>query len=398
MRAILARSPGLGRLLAGQVPADAADWLAYVAVATLLSYTWQAPAVAFAWFGVALGLPYILIGPLAGVLVDRLPIRAVLIWSNLGRGAAFAAMTLAPGWQTLLTLLFLAGVVDSFFSPAKQAALQALAGRADRMAANGASRAINQTSKVVMPGLGGLLLTLVAPEVVFAINGCVSLLAVAIFATMPSFGRRQGSPVPDGFLGELRAGLSLVRRSRVLSAALTLSAAGFFAIFLYDTLLPPLVRAIGFGPATLGWSFAAFGAGGIAGSVLVARRGNGHGAFALIAAGAATSGILTLLTGMAEVLSLDIAAPVLLAVFAMNGTVAAAFFVPIRTVVQDHTDDRSIARVTALLEAANAGALLTAPFLGAAIAARFSPGWAFVAGGGLLVLTGVAAWTRRRAA
>lgn len=70
----------------------------------------------------ALGLPYLLIGPIAGVLVDRTAIKSVLILSNLGRGLVTLALAFAPGWQVLLALVFLRSTVDTFYTPAKQAA------------------------------------------------------------------------------------------------------------------------------------------------------------------------------------------------------------------------------------------------------------------------------------
>ena len=86
------------RLLTMQVPADMADWLDMVAIGALLAFTWKAPPVAFAWLAVAMALPPLTIGVLAGVYVDRWPLRRTLVLANLGRGLATAALILAPNW------------------------------------------------------------------------------------------------------------------------------------------------------------------------------------------------------------------------------------------------------------------------------------------------------------
>ncbi len=86
----------LRRLLAAQIPADFADLLDFVAIAALLTYDWHAPPMVFAWFAVAMALPYLLIGPLAGLLVDRVDTRLALIASNLGRGAGSALLGARP--------------------------------------------------------------------------------------------------------------------------------------------------------------------------------------------------------------------------------------------------------------------------------------------------------------
>ncbi len=69
----------LARLLAVQAPADLADWLDMVAVGALLAFAWEAPPVAFAWLAVAVAVPPLTLGLLAGVQVDRWPIRRTLV-------------------------------------------------------------------------------------------------------------------------------------------------------------------------------------------------------------------------------------------------------------------------------------------------------------------------------
>ncbi|HIP77808.1 MAG TPA: MFS transporter, partial [Kiloniellaceae bacterium] len=141
-----AAHPGLPRLLGAQVPADFADWLDFVAVGALLAFTWQQGPMAFALLAAAMGLPYVLIGPFAGALTDRADLKRVLVFSNLGRAAATFAAAFAPDTTVLLLIVFARGCADAFYTPAKQAAIQALVPPPDLMAANGISHAINQTS------------------------------------------------------------------------------------------------------------------------------------------------------------------------------------------------------------------------------------------------------------
>ncbi len=71
----LPKNKNMRRILAAQLPADFADWLDYVAIISLLTYTWHVDPVYFAWFIVCLTLPYVFIGPFAGTLVDRMDIK-----------------------------------------------------------------------------------------------------------------------------------------------------------------------------------------------------------------------------------------------------------------------------------------------------------------------------------
>lgn len=72
--------------------------------------------------------------------------------------------------------------------------------------------------------------------------------------------------------------------------------------------------------------------------------------------------------------------------------------VPIRTVIQSETPPDQIARVTALSEAVNTLALLSAPFIGAALASWSSTGAAFLAGGGRAALNAALALNLHRRA
>jgi len=72
----------LRKLLGAQLPADFADWFDFVAIGALLAFSWNAEPVIFAVLAVSMGLPYLIIGPLAGVVVDRSNLKSVLIWSN----------------------------------------------------------------------------------------------------------------------------------------------------------------------------------------------------------------------------------------------------------------------------------------------------------------------------
>jgi predicted MFS family arabinose efflux permease len=389
--ALLRENRGLRRLFAAQLPADFADWLDFVAIASLLAFVWQAPPVAFAWLAVAMGVPYLVIGPVAGLIVDRVPIRPVLVLSNLGRALVTAAFLLAPDWPVLVLLVALRAAVDTAFTPAKQAALQALTPVDELIAANGLSHAINQASKIAAPGLGGVLLAVVAPAWVFAGNAAVSLVAAALSYRIGVVPRPKDDTAPAPFWASLGGGFAALRQSAPLFAAVALMAAGFFAMFFYDTLIAPVVRDIGFDETFLGLLLAAIGGGGVVGALLLSGRHGAFKPFALIGGAGLVSGGMIVGVGLAEVTGTALPAGLVLAGGVVAGVCSALTVVPVRAVIQRETPPGLIARVVALSEAANTLALLSAPFLGAALAAAGSSGHAFIAGGGLALLIALAA-------
>ncbi|WP_341365536.1 MFS transporter [Yoonia sp. BS5-3] len=390
-------SPALRQLLVAQVPADFADWLDFVAIGALLAFVWQLESFVFAVLAISLGLPYLLIGPVAGVLVDRADINRILIFSNLGRGLMTAALFWAPDWGAVMICVALRSLCDTFYSPAKQAALQSLTTPSQRMRANGLSHAINQASKIVAPALGGGLLIWLAPQSVFLINAAASGVAVLMVMWL--------SPIPRppqastaGIGADIWAGLQEVRQNRILRAALLMMGAGYFAMFFYDTLIAPLTRDLGFSQTFLGLALAAVGGGGVLGAALLGARNFGIRPFALISLGAGISGAMVLALGMVEVNSTPINAFIFVLFFAVLGFASTTVVVPFRTILQDTVTPARIGRVIALSEALNTGALLIAPFIGAWIASVYSVGAAFICGGIVMICVAIGAWALRACA
>ncbi len=385
-------SATLRQLLIAQVPADFADWLDFVAIGALLAYVWTVDPFVFALLAVSMGLPYLIIGPVAGVVVDQSGIRQVLILSNIGRAIATAGLVLAPNWQVLLLVVALRSSVDTFYTPAKQTAIQALTDADDRTRINGISHAINQASKIVAPALGGGLLIWFNPQNIFAINALVSVLAAVLLWRLPVINR----PAADaedamGIRQNLAAGIDVVRKTPILRSALVMMGAGYFAMFFYDTLIAPMTRDLGYTETILGLSLAAVGAGGVFGALALGTGQADRRPFVLVAIGSGIAAVIIIGIGVFEVTGKPLGHIVFIGLFGLLGFCTAMTVVPFRTVIQNNVSSARIGRVTALSEALNTIALLTAPFIGAAIAAAYSIGAAFICGGGVMLLVAIRA-------
>ncbi len=385
-------SATLRQLLIAQVPADFADWLDFVAIGALLAYVWTVDPFVFALLAVSMGLPYLIIGPVAGVVVDQSGIRQILILSNIGRAIATAALVLAPNWQVLLLVVALRSSVDTFYTPAKQTAIQALTDADDRTRINGISHAINQASKIVAPALGGGLLIWFNPQNIFAINALISVLAAVLLWRLPVINR----PAADaedamGIRQNLVAGIDVVRKTPILRSALVMMGAGYFAMFFYDTLIAPMTRDLGYTETILGLSLATVGAGGVLGALALGTGQADRRPFVLVAIGSGIAAVIIIGIGVFEVTGKPLGHIVFIGLFGLLGFCTAMTVVPFRTVIQNNVSSARIGRVTALSEALNTIALLTAPFIGAAIAATYSIGAAFICGGGVMLLVAIRA-------
>ncbi|KFC72528.1 putative NreB protein [Devosia sp. LC5] len=387
--------PAPRRLALASVPADFADWLDYAAVVALLVFAWGEGPFVMALFALALTLPYVTAGPLLSMIVDRSPLGRVLFLSNLGRGLATFALLFAPNTAMVLIVVFLRGCVDSAFNPARQAAIQATTPPDLLAAANGLHQAINQTSKIAGPALGGLLLAFMPAQGVFGVNAVLSLLAAAIVLSVSLPARAPTGPSAD-FRTEFLAGAAEFRRSRLLLAALVFSAIAYFAFFLYDTLIALLADEFGYGAAAFGFSIAASGAGGLLGAVLAGRLTARNPVGGMIM-GAVVAGAIASVIAVTAILGFK--PPVLLFFIAMAIAAGSTTFmlVPYRTIVQAEAPPDRIARVFAAGEAVTMAVMLSAPFIGSIIATAYGTGMAFLAGGVLLLVLALAALIVQRA-
>ncbi len=393
------RNPALRRLLAAQLPADFADWLDFVAIGTLLAFVWQVAPPVYALLAAAMALPYLLLGPFAGAIVDRLPIRPVLVASDLGRCIATALLFLAPNWQVLVALVALRSALDCFFTPAKQAALQALSTAADRTSANGLSQAINEASKVLSPAIGGGLLALISPSDLFLINALLSFAAALLGLRLGTVPRPAAPAGPrPGLLTDVRAGLTEAWTLPLLRLAIALSGAGFFAMFLYDTYLAPLLAQIGLTQTDLGLALSAVGAGGLVGALGFGLARSLPRPILWAAAGLILGGAFAVLLGMSGLAREFSGRTGLLAIFFALGLSSAMTYIPLALVLQNTVPADRIGRVTSLNEAVTTCAMSTAPFAGAVLVTLGGYALPFLVGGGVTIGLGILALARRTAA
>ena len=385
-RALL-RLPVPRRLAAASVPADFADWLDYAAVVALVVFAWGEGPFALAMFALALSLPYLLVGPFVAVVVDRMPIRTVLVVSNLGRGLVTLGFAFAVDTTVLLALVFLRGCVDSAFTPARQAAIQASTPEALYGVANGLHQAINQTSKIAGPALGGLLLAIWPAQNIFMLNAVLSLVAALIALSVILPPRPAPSEERGKFFTESLKGIGEFRRSQRLMVALIFSACAYFSFFLYDALIALLAEGFGFDATAFGLSISASGFGGLVGALLAGSMAGKRPMLAMSLA-AVISGATTCAIAVSAVMGWPVQLPAFLLVLGFMGGATAFMLVPYRTIVQADAPPDRIARVFAAGEAVITTTMLAAPLIGSFIASQWGTPAAFLVGGIMLVLLG----------
>lgn len=193
-------------------------------------------------------LPNMLIGPFAGVWIDRYNRRTVMIaadglvaFSSVVLGLAFLMAQTPPTWFIYM-VLFLRGVGNTFHTPAMQAAIPSFVPAQMLTKAGGWGNMIQSVSNMLGPVLGAALMAffpiafIMLVDILGAAFAIVCLLLVAI-PDLPQTGKRAH------VLADLKQGLAAVRANRPL-VALILPMLVMNVLFMpLGSLFPLLVRS-----------------------------------------------------------------------------------------------------------------------------------------------------------
>ena len=171
--ALLLHNPQFRRLWIAQVVSQLGDWFNAVAVyALLLDLTGSATLVA-AMMVVQL-LPLALVGPLAGVVVDRMSRRTLMIGADLARAVLFAGLVFVRSADQIwlaFVLVTLGVIATAFFEPARSAMLPDVVPRESLITANALSAATWAVMLAIGASVGGAITVLVGRDAAFICNG-----------------------------------------------------------------------------------------------------------------------------------------------------------------------------------------------------------------------------------
>ncbi len=222
-------------------------------------------------------LPALILGPWAGLVVDRRGQRSVMtvtqIWGCV-LSVAFVALT-ATGTQSLaLILLFTTaiGVWDLFDVPARQSIIPSLVPLPLLGNAIGLNSVTNNLNRALGPAVAGVVISTIGVSACMAVNAaCQAISLVAILALRPSEMMPAARETAAGS-GQVWRGVRLVGSDRMLLAPMVMVVVTGLFTWEYPVSIPLLVTdTFDAGSAAFGAAMAFFGAGSLFGSVVAAR-------------------------------------------------------------------------------------------------------------------------------
>jgi MFS family permease len=295
-------------------------------------------------------LPFLLFTLPAGVWVDRLRRRPILVAGDVGRGLVLASVPLAH-WAGVLTIwqlyavAFLTGVGTVFFDVAYQSYLPSLVRRDQILEGNSKLEISRAASTIGGPGLaGGLVSALTAPVaiVVDAISFLASASLLGLIRTREDVPPREER---RSLLAELREGLGYVFRhpyQRGMVAATALS--NFFGQLVFSLLLVYAVRELGLTAGTIGLALSIGSLGTLVAALTARRIGARLGVGRTITLAALLFGPATLLIALAPDRAALPAIVVSMLVLSFGGIL---YNVTAISLIQAITPDRLLGRANA---------------------------------------------------
>ena len=382
------RSPRYFPLWLGQLVSTFGDTLHYIALVVLV-FQLTGQGVAVAALVAAEILPVLVLGPIAGVVIDRFSRKSVLIGADLVRAALVLSLLWPQGvWHAYLVAAGLAAG-NTFFTPTVQAVIPALTTEEQRLAANSVAWSSGRLVQILASGVAGGLIAFLGTRVAFGLNAVTFLVSALLIAQLriPAHAGQIGEAAKRGlgsFVTDARDGLRFARHHPFVSRLLIVQSLASFAVGATSAMLVVLAeRHLHLPPAGFAWLIGAIGVGALIGplipNVLATDYRDARWLF-----------IPYVIRGIGDiVLAIVTPLPLALLILFVYGLNTSAGMVVFNSTVQGMVPDAVRGRVFTLLDVSWNTMRLLSLAVGGLVVDTFGIRPLFWGGGALLMLAGV---------
>jgi MFS family permease len=223
--------------------------------------------------------PFLVLALFAGVWVDRLPRRPILIWADVGRAGLLGSIPVAAvlrvlSIEQLYVVALGTGILTVFFDVADQAYLPALVGREDLIEGNSKLEVSRSVAQITGPGVAGVLVqTITAPMAVAVDAASFVASVICLFAIRkPEPPPVSHGQAPQSIWADIKEGLAVVLTNPVLRSIAACTGSGnLFNNAMMAVYVLYLTRELRIEPAVIGLIFAISGPGALFGALVAGR-------------------------------------------------------------------------------------------------------------------------------
>ncbi|MGE5559869.1 MAG: MFS transporter [Chloroflexota bacterium] len=283
-QAAVLRNPRFLKLFTGQIISLLGDSVAYMGLSFLILYRLGGSALDVGKLMIAATIPTLVLGPIAGVFVDRWSRRRVMIVADVVRALIYAAMPLVSSLNLVYAGVFCASVMSRFFYPAKSAIIPNLVEPDQLMVASGLNQTSGSIVAILGPAVGGALAGTLGPGIALYANAASFLLSAILIAAIRLDETHAGAATNQAAADQTasaRGGVGAIWRQLLQGFRFIAGNraarfyTGMFALFMLcvggvNVLFPPFAKdVLGMDIRMIGIADSAQAVGGLAGGIIV---------------------------------------------------------------------------------------------------------------------------------
>jgi MFS family permease len=342
------RNDVMRRVWYAQIVSLFGDFLALFAVIAVVSFRMHGTPNQLTGVQIAYMLPLVILGPLAGVFVDRWPLKPTLVTSDLLRAVlALLLIVTTAIWQVYIVLALLS-CVSSFFGPAQSVTIRSHVENNGLISANALMQIAFMGSRIVGPATAGAMVAAFGPASCYAVDVLSFVVSASLIGSV-AIRRPAADAAPTESSGnrihaiwsDMGQGTTFILHHAAVLFVVLAMAAGLFTIGCFGPLIAIYVRETLHAAARLfGIVSGMIGVGLLTGTFGVRALARHVKNDTLVLSGLAGIGGGVLLLGAVPTVAATLAGAFTI------GFAFAAIMVPAQTLMQQETPHAMLGRVS----------------------------------------------------
>jgi MFS transporter, DHA3 family, macrolide efflux protein len=273
MREVL-RITTMRRLWYAQIVSNFGDFLALFAVIGVLTFKLHATAQQVTGVQISYLVPIAILGILAGVFVDRWPLKRTLVSSDVIRGLLCLLLLVSTQIWHFYLILAAISVVSSFFGPAQGVVIREAVPFHGLRSSNALMQQVMFMMRIIGPAAAGMLVAAFGPKVCYWLDAA-SFFASASFIASVAIQRsaavhKHTAAEDKGAIAkiwhDMQQGMSFILHHSALLFVILAMSAGMFIMGCFGPLIAVYVRdSVHAATTVYGWASAMIGVGMLVG-------------------------------------------------------------------------------------------------------------------------------------
>ena len=247
------RIPMMRRLWYAQTISVFGDFLALFAVISILTFKLHATAQQVTGVQIAYMLPIAVLGILAGVFVDRWPLKPTMVASDSIRAALCLLLLVCTQVWHFYAVLAAISVVSSFFSPAQGVAIRSAVPLHGLRSANALIQQVMFGMRIIGPAIAAFMVAYLGSASCYILDSLSFVGSACIIASLVFLKPEKSAPLPASPVAvntsaigkiwlDMKQGISFIVHHAALLFVILAMAAGMFVIGCFGPLIAIYVR------------------------------------------------------------------------------------------------------------------------------------------------------------